>query len=189
MVPTNRARQPPISELFDVDRVEVLKGPQGTLYGRNATGGAINIFTRDPDRSYAADGDVIYGNYNRVTARMDANAPIGNDLAVRVAAMYTEHEGYTTNLFDGHKLDNQNLWSVRGKLKYAPSDTLSFVFTVEHTREHDSLNLQKVIDDPTLPLPVRDLAPLLGYAPPVIPLIRAQSEKTHQRLALSMKPG
>jgi iron complex outermembrane recepter protein len=159
-----------ITEFYDLDRVEVLKGPQGTLYGRNASGGAINIVTHDPDQFLSSDGDAIFGNYGRVTTRESFNAPISDTLAVRVAGIYTEHEGYSTNLFDGTGLDNENLWGVRGKLKYAPSSDFSLVFTLEHMREHDSRNdVGKLVDDPNLPLPVRDLQPLFGYPPPLIP--------------------
>jgi iron complex outermembrane receptor protein len=159
-----------ITEFYDVDRVEVLKGPQGTLYGRNATGGAINIMTHDPEPFDSADGDAIFGNYGRVTARGALNAPVNDTVSVRVAAMYTEHEGYDTNLLNGDKLDNQNLWGLRGKVKFAPSDAFSLVFTAEHTREHDSRDdISKIVDSPGLPLPVRDLAPLLGYTAPTIP--------------------
>jgi iron complex outermembrane receptor protein len=159
-----------ITEFFDLDRVEVLKGPQGTLYGRNASGGAINIVTHDPDMFLSSDGDAIFGNYGRVTVRNSFNAPLSDTLAVRIAGVYTEHGGYTTNLFDGSKLDNENQWGVRGKVKYAPRSDFSIVLTLEHIREHDSRDLpEKVLDSPDLPLPVRDLAPLLGYTAPPIP--------------------
>src|SRR5262249_31096363 len=143
---------------------------QGTLYGRNATGGAINIVTHDPDSFDSAEGDATFGNHGRVTTRGALNAPVTSEVGVRVAAMYTEHQGYDTNLETGRRLYNQNLWGLPGKVKFAPSDALAFVLTAEHTREHDSRNsVSKVIDSPGLPLPVRDLAPLLGYPPPTIP--------------------
>ncbi len=159
-----------MTEFFDTERVEVLKGPQGTLYGRNASGGAIIIATRDPENSLGADGDVIYGNYDRATFRGALNTPINDDLSFRIAALYTEHQGYTENLYDDTRLDSQRLWGLRAKLKYAPGEAFSLVLTAEYTKENDSRNLaEKVIDSPALPLPVRDFAPLLGYTAPTIP--------------------
>ena len=159
-----------LTEFLDVDRVEVLKGPQGTLYGRNATGGAINIVTHDPDNQFGADSDLIYGNYDHVVFKGYLNAPVTDDTAARVSAFYSSHEGFTRNLFNGGGLDNENVWGLRGKFKYDPANNLSIVLLAEYTREHDSRNLaEKLVDSPDLPLPVRDLAPLLGYAAPVIP--------------------
>jgi iron complex outermembrane receptor protein len=159
-----------ITEFLDVDRVEVLKGPQGTLYGRNATGGAINIVSHAPEQRFGADSTLIYGNYDQMTFRGALNAPVTDDAAARVSAFYTEHDGLVKNLLDGKRLDDEKLWGLRGALKIDPSDAFSISLLAEYTRERDSRNLsEKVIDSPNLPMPVRDLAPLFGYAPPVIP--------------------
>ena len=70
-------------DLFDVERVEVLRGPQGTLYGRNSTGGNLNVVTADPKNTFGASVDVSYGNYNDVQTRAMVNLPITDDLAIR----------------------------------------------------------------------------------------------------------
>ncbi len=159
-----------ISEFFDDARVEVLKGPQGTLYGRNATGGAISIITQDPTQEFGGDADLQLGNYRSELARAALNVPLSDDTAVRFSGFYASHEGYTENAFNGSRVDNQNLWGARVKFRYAPSSRLTLVITGEYTRENDSRGLaEKVVDDPSLPLPVRDYAPALGYPTPVIP--------------------
>jgi iron complex outermembrane receptor protein len=159
-----------LTEFLDVDRVEVLKGPQGTLYGRNATGGAINIVSRDPGDELGADSTLVYGNRDQVTFRGALNTPLSDESAARISGFYTEHDGFSRNLLDGRRLDDEKLWGVRGKLKIDPGESLSVVLLAEYTHENDSRNLaEKVVDSPALPLPVRDLAPLLGYAAPVIP--------------------
>lgn len=81
-------------DLFDVDRVEVLRGPQGTLYGRNSTGGSINIISADPKNTFGASADVSYGNYNDVQTRAMINLPITDDLAVRGAFTTRRSDGY-----------------------------------------------------------------------------------------------
>ena len=159
-----------ITDFYDVDRVEVLKGPQGTLYGRNASGGALNIVTRDPDKTLSADGEFDYGNFDQQRAQATLNASVGNDAAVRVAGYFSQNNGYDRNLFDGGRLDDENVSAIRGKLKYGFGAVFSLVLTAEYTHQNDTRNtIGKVLDTPALPLPVRDLAPLLGYTAPTIP--------------------
>jgi iron complex outermembrane receptor protein len=88
---------PPVgfsNDLYDLERVEVLRGPQGTLYGRNATGGNVNIITAAPKASSAANFDVSYGNYNDVMAHAMVNVPASDSLAVRAAFMEHRNDGY-----------------------------------------------------------------------------------------------
>jgi iron complex outermembrane recepter protein len=84
------------SALFDIERVEVLRGPQGTLYGRNSTGGAINFITRKPGSDFGANASASYGNYNAVRVDAGVDLPLGEVAAVRVAGFYDERDGYVT---------------------------------------------------------------------------------------------
>jgi iron complex outermembrane recepter protein len=81
-------------DLFDVDRVEVLRGPQGTLYGRNSTGGNVNVVTADPKSTFGASVDMSYGNYNDVQTRAMVNLPITDDLAIRGSFVTHRSDGY-----------------------------------------------------------------------------------------------
>src|SRR5580698_2320693 len=81
-------------DLFDVERVEVLRGPQGTLYGRNSTGGNVNIVTADPKSTFGASVDMSYGNYNDVQTRAMVNLPITDDLAIRGSFVTHRSDGY-----------------------------------------------------------------------------------------------
>ena len=80
--------------LFDLDRVEVLRGPQGTLYGRNSTGGAINFITKKPDGSFAANASASYGNYNDIQVDAGVSIPLAGDVGARVAGFYKDRDGY-----------------------------------------------------------------------------------------------
>jgi iron complex outermembrane receptor protein len=111
---------------FDLERVEVLKGPQGTLYGRNASGGAINLITRRPDGHLSADLSVDIGNYDLVRISGAVSAPLGDTLSVRAAGQFTRHDGYLT---DGYN-DQRDL-AARLTALWAPTDYLSLLLIGE----------------------------------------------------------
>jgi len=109
------------SAFFDLSRVEVLKGPQGILYGRNATGGAVNILPNAPRLGELGAGfNVAFGNYDAVSAEAYANVPLGDVTALRIAANRQVHDGYNRDASDD--LDR---WGLRGQLLIEPSDALS----------------------------------------------------------------
>lgn len=104
---------------FDLDHVEANNGPQGTLFGRNATGGVMNFFTKKPEMNFAAGGTVEYGNYNTLRGEGYLNLPLGEDLAVRVSG-FGVHQGKgfykNTNLNITQGFDRK--WALRGQLAY-----------------------------------------------------------------------
>ena len=117
--------------LYDIDRIEVLKGPQGTLYGRNATGGAINIITRKPELgTFGGDASVSYGNYDAIQFNGALNAPLGERAAVRVAGQYVKHDGYMT---DG--TSDQDDLAGRIQLKFEASDTITINLGGDYYRQ------------------------------------------------------
>lgn len=117
--------------LYDIDRIEVLKGPQGTLYGRNATGGAINIITRKPELGkFGGDASVSYGNYDAIQFNAALNAPLGERAAVRAAGQYVKHDGYMT---DG--TSDQNDLSGRIQFKFEASDTITINLGGDYYRQ------------------------------------------------------
>jgi iron complex outermembrane receptor protein len=102
----------PAGLFYDLERIEVLKGPQGTLYGRNATGGAINVITAKP-RLGETSGNLTaeYGNYNALKGSGAINLPIGENVAFRLSGQYAKHDGYFS---DGY--DDEDTKAVRGQL-------------------------------------------------------------------------
>ena len=116
----------------DVKRVEVLKGPQGTLFGRNSAGGAISIVTNDPDSQHLVSGLVRVGNYGTVHAEGVLNQPLGEDLSLRISAVGEKSDGYATNTVDGKKNPQAKTWGTRIGTRWSPSDDTSVVLTWEH---------------------------------------------------------
>jgi len=125
------------SEFFDVERVEVLRGPQGTLYGRNATGGVVNLITAKPTDDFEALIKGDYGNYNSVKARGMINVPIGDTIAVRASGALLQRDGYGENLVTGNDIDNRDLWNTRVTVSFEPTDTFSTYFMWDHFEEDD----------------------------------------------------
>ncbi len=124
------------TSFFDVERIEILRGPQGTLYGRNATGGSVNIITKAPTRYFEAGGSLTYGNYDLVETEGYASGPlIGDELMARFAFKTRTHDGFTPNIFDGRRLDNGDLASVRGKLRYEPTSSFRLDLVADYNRD------------------------------------------------------
>ena len=131
------------SQFYDVERVEVLRGPQSTLYGRGATGGTVNVFTNRPQLdTMAASVDASYGNYNAWEVKGMVNLPIITDeLAVRLAGDRVSHDGWATNVFagtDDKHPDSRKQWSVRGSVRWQPSDATTIDFIMQHGKEDDT---------------------------------------------------
>jgi len=125
------------SDFFDVERVEVLRGPQGTLYGRNATGGVVNILTNRPKDRYSASVTLDAGNYNSQRLQGYVNVPFGETFAVRAAVNVLKRDGFATNTLLNVNEDNRDLWQGRLSAQWKPSDRLRVNFMWERFREKD----------------------------------------------------
>ncbi|MBX9858589.1 MAG: TonB-dependent receptor [Sphingomonas sp.] len=136
--------------LFDVQRVEVLRGPQGTLYGKNTIGGAVNIVTRKPDLTgFHASADVTYGAYNQVLLNGYATAPLIEDkLALSLAGTYDTRDGLVTDPLTGRRFNDRNLWAGRGILRFKPADGFEFTLSGDYTKQRNAATLGY----PTAPL-------------------------------------
>ncbi|HJV67995.1 TonB-dependent receptor [Ideonella sp.] len=116
----------------DIKRVEVLKGPQGTLFGRNSAGGAISVITNDPTPGFAASGLVRLGNQGSLHTEAMVNQPLGDELALRFASVTQRREGWTTNVTTGQRAPQDNAWGARLSLGWTPGDATSAVLSWEH---------------------------------------------------------
>ncbi|MCH7629105.1 MAG: TonB-dependent receptor plug domain-containing protein, partial [Proteobacteria bacterium] len=104
--------------LFDIERVEILRGPQGTLFGANTTGGVVNVVTKQPTGQFGGEAQVVYGNYNRLDLNAAVNFPIAEGLAGKVSVLHTGSDGFFRSYSDGHRLGKRDMTALRGYLKY-----------------------------------------------------------------------
>lgn len=123
---------------FDLDRVEVLRGPQGTLYGRGATAGAVNVITRKPGDEFEGNVDLTVGNYGLYALDGGVGGPVSDTLFFRVAGRIEERDGYGTNLFTGSDVNDRSHYAARATLVYVPTDDLDITLTTDFMREDDS---------------------------------------------------
>lgn len=137
-----------LGAFFDLERVEVVRGPQGTLYGRNTTGGAINLVTSRPTADFGGYGRVSYGNYNALTVEGAISGPIGGDTVLARLAFKTEdRDGFGKNIRTGDDIDDANRRAVRGSLLLLPSERLEIFLSGEYTSEHDANYQIKYLED------------------------------------------
>ncbi|HTO40795.1 MAG TPA: TonB-dependent receptor, partial [Rhizomicrobium sp.] len=125
-------------EFFDVAQVEVLRGPQGTLYGRNATAGVVNITSAKPSDQFEALASADIGNYKNRRFEGMINLPIVDDrLAVRLAGEWTKRDGYSFNTISNKPTDGRNLWAGRLSIGFKPSENFKTSLIWEHFSEDD----------------------------------------------------
>lgn len=141
------------TEFYDLERIEVLRGPQGTLFGRNATSGVVNVITAKPKLgAFEAAAEAEYGNYNSMKGKAMVNIPIGDTMALRVAGIYLNRDGYTKNAFLDTRIDDRDLYSVRGSLRWEPSSDTTIDLMASYFHEKDKrTRIQKQLcqRDPT----------------------------------------
>nr|WP_070958628.1 TonB-dependent receptor [Hyphomonas sp. Mor2] len=113
-----------ISDLPNLQRVEVLRGPQSTLFGKNASAGVISIVTRKPQFTTQGSIEATAGNFNTLRAKGDITGPLSDTVAYSLAANINTRDGYAEDLAIGEETNERNRWGIRGELLFAPSDTL-----------------------------------------------------------------
>lgn len=113
--------------LYDIERVEFLRGPQGTLFGKNSVAGAISMTTRNPEFTASGKVDVEYGSFDKRELTAWATTPLSDTLAVSAGGFITKRDGYVTNNFDGRKVANDDGWGARAKILWKPTENAQFV--------------------------------------------------------------
>jgi iron complex outermembrane receptor protein len=127
-----------ILDLNNIANVEVLKGPQGTLFGRNATGGAILVTTLDPSPTPVAILGISYGRFNEVKANAYVNAALSDSIYGNLALYLRRDDGYVKNVTDNHEISQADTKAVRGKLSFRPTDNFSVLFSANYTDASDN---------------------------------------------------
>ena len=125
-------------EFYDVASVEVARGPQGTLYGRNATAGVVNLISAKPTDQFEAMASADIGNYQNRRLEAMINVPIVDDqLDIRVAGEWTKRQGYSFNETSGNRIDGRDLWSGRATIGLKPTEDFQMYLVWEHFSEDD----------------------------------------------------
>ena len=129
--------------LFDVERVEVLRGPQGTLYGKNTIGGAVNVVSKKPSLdTVKGEAAITYGRFDEVTAKGYVSAPLVTDkLALSLAGVYDDRDGIVTDPLTGRKYNDRNNLSGRAILRAKPADTVEVLISGDYTRQRNAATL------------------------------------------------
>lgn len=123
-------------DFLDVAQIEVLRGPQGTLYGKNTTAGAINITTRQPTFDFEGRAEISLGNLGFKQAKAAAGGPLSNTIAVRLAASGTSRHGTIFNVTSGNRINEQDNLGFRGQLLWRPNDNLDVTFAGDFSRQN-----------------------------------------------------
>ncbi len=176
-------------DLGELERIEVLKGPQGTLFGKNTSAGVINIVTRRPDFEPAADVELTAGNYSAFGLAGSFNLPIGEHSAFRLYAADRSREGFIkvntgTGPREATRDFNRNFYTVRAQYRWDPTDTLSFNLAADFTRRNeDCCTAVTIIRGPTAAI-IDALVPDSGVAPVADPYARVawSNRSTAQRV-------
>ena len=114
-----------IMDLPDVQRIEVLRGPQSTLFGKNASAGVISITTKAPSFDFGGSGELTYGNYNALVGKAYVTGPISQNTAVSVAAGFNTRDGFFKDGATGHRTNERNRWFLRGQMLFDPGTDIS----------------------------------------------------------------
>jgi len=133
-------------KLYDIERIEVLRGPQGTLYGKNTPGGAIRLITRTPGQDLEAQAGLLIGNYNRVQAKAYLSGPLADNFAMGVSVLRDKRDGFVTDPTDGREYNDENTTVARIKGNWNVSENVDIVFSADYTKEDVELTLGRAED-------------------------------------------
>ena len=133
-------------DFLDVDRIEVLRGPQGTLYGRNSVGGTINIISRLPTNTFESKAEATYGNFNAYGGEAYVSGPLIKDrLMASLSLNGSQHDGYFKNIVPGsNDYGADRSWGIRGQLRATPTDALEIIVRADYAAASGALATNQV---------------------------------------------
>lgn len=127
-------------DLYDIESVEVIKGPQGTLFGKNASAGVVNVRTKNPEFEFSGGGDIMYGSYDELRIRGSITGPLVEDvLAFRVTGSSHKSDGLLENKLEGEDdVNDKDTWALRSKMLYTPTENFSALLTLDIVKEDNA---------------------------------------------------
>ncbi|MDH3643905.1 MAG: TonB-dependent receptor, partial [Gammaproteobacteria bacterium] len=137
------------TDLFDLERVEVLRGPQGTVYGKNAVGGVVNVISKRPSSEPEVQVEASLGNLDRMNLKGYVSGPLSDTVAAKLAVSSLNRDGFVKNEETGSDLWDEDSTSIRAGLLFTPNDELEAMLTVESIRERESGAPRDIIEDGT----------------------------------------
>ncbi|WP_411290741.1 TonB-dependent receptor [Sphingorhabdus sp.] len=135
-----------LNELGEIDRVEVQRGPQGTLGGRNSSAGLISIYSKKPSFTFGGSGELTYGNYDFMRAATSFTGPITEQLAFRVDGVYVKRDGFYRDDQNGRDINNRDRYFLRGQLLFEPTDALSIRLIADYTSRKEECCAATYVD-------------------------------------------
>jgi len=166
-----------LADLTDIERVEILRGPQSTLFGRNASAGVINVVTRGPTDEPEASAELTLTDDDQEKISTSVSGPIGDSLGYRVTAYYDEIDGWVDNLYDGEETDGSEKWGINTRLDWDVNDTLVLKFQGKYD-DSDSSCCSPVFSymENVNQALVMTVVPLTTAAPEIIPFIDGENK-------------
>ncbi|NEX93579.1 TonB-dependent receptor [Caulobacter sp. 17J65-9] len=128
-------------DLLDLQRVEVLRGPQGTLYGKNTIGGALKLVTRKPGQDFRAQGSATYGTFNQMEAKGSVSGPLTDTFAVGVSGLVSVRDGYVEDAVTGAEYNDKNTKAIRAQASWNPSDAVSVDFSADYNTQDTGITV------------------------------------------------
>ena len=127
-----------LSELGPIDRIEILRGPQGTLGGRNSSAGMISVYTAAPEFELSGYGALTYGNYDAIRVEGGINAPLGDTVAARVDGVYFKRDGFYNDVTNNTRINDRDRFLVRAQMLFEPNESLSFRLVGDYSKKEEA---------------------------------------------------
>jgi iron complex outermembrane recepter protein len=158
-----------LNELGEIERVEVLRGPQGTLGGRNASAGMISIISKKPEYDFGVKAEATYGNFNFMRFSGSVTGPISETLAARLDGVYVKRDGFYKDTTNNTDVNTRNRYFLRGQLLWEPSDAVSVRLIADYTNRKEKCCAATYVDQSVNPY-IGNLNNLSSLTPPLAPL-------------------